>query len=119
LLEEGKLSEQDALATYTEHIAIQVSAEVEKHLPTLAVPNSRMLITGGGAFNQFLIQRLKSHLEPMRVEIELPDPRLVNFKEALIMALLGVLRWRDEPTTLATVTGAVRESIGGAVWNGS
>ena len=119
LLEEGKLSEQDALATYTEHIAIQVSAEVEKHLPGLGLPNTRILVTGGGAFNQFLVERLKSHLEPMRVEVELPDTRLVNFKEALIMALLGVLRWRDEPSTMATVTGASKDGIGGAIWQGT
>ena len=119
LLESGKLSEQDALATYTEHIAIQVSEEVEKHLPGLSLSNNRILVTGGGAFNQFLVERLRSHLEPMRVEVELPDPRLVNFKEALIMALLGVLRWRDEPTTMSTVTGATRDSIGGAVWMGA
>ncbi len=118
LLDSAHLSDEDALATYTEHIAVQVSAEVEKHLPSLGLPNARMLVTGGGAFNQFLVDRLRAHLEPMRVEVDVPEEKLVNYKEALVMALLGVLRWREEPTTLATVTGAAKDGIGGAVWMG-
>jgi anhydro-N-acetylmuramic acid kinase len=118
LLESGKLKDEDALCTYTEHIAAQVSAEVEKHLHRLALPNARMLVTGGGAFNRFLVERLRYYLEPMRMEVDIPDPVLVNFKEALIMALLGVLRWRDEPSAMSSVTGASRDSIGGAIWSG-
>jgi anhydro-N-acetylmuramic acid kinase len=119
LLQRGDLSDSDALRTYTEHIAVQVALAVEKQLPDFDIPNTRLLVTGGGAFNHFLINRLREHLEPMRVEVELPEATLVNFKEALIMALLGVLRWRDEATTIASVTGAVRDSIGGAVWTGA
>jgi anhydro-N-acetylmuramic acid kinase len=47
-----------------------------------------------------------------------PDANIVNYKEAIVMALLGVLRWREENTVLHTVTGASRSSIGGAVWIG-
>ncbi len=119
LLQQGNLPDEDALRTYTEHIAVQVSGEVEKHLPAIGLPSARMLITGGGAFNHFLIDRLRHYLEPMRVEVEVPDPALVNFKEALVMALLGVLRWRDEPTTISSVTGASRDGVGGAVWSGA
>ncbi len=119
LLELGNMKDEDALRTFTEHIAVQVSAEVEKHLPRLGLPNSRMLVTGGGAFNLFLMERLRYHLEPMRVEVVIPDANLVNYKEALIMALLGVLRWRDEPTTLSTVTGASKDGTGGAIWSGA
>ena len=50
---------------------------------------------------------------------EAADKRTVEFKEALVMALLGVLRWREEDTVLSTVTGASRPSIGGALWMGS
>jgi anhydro-N-acetylmuramic acid kinase len=52
----------------------------------------------------------------MRVSVEVPDADIVNYKEAIIMALLGVLRWREEPTVMASVTGASRDSVGGAVW---
>jgi anhydro-N-acetylmuramic acid kinase len=74
------------------------------------------MVTGGGAFNDHLMERLRAHLEPMRVIAERPDAKLVNYKEALIMGLLGVLRWREDLTTLASVTGASRDSIGGALW---
>jgi anhydro-N-acetylmuramic acid kinase len=52
------------------------------------------------------------------VELVVPDTALVDFKEALVMALIGVLRWREENNVLASVTGASRDSIGGAVWIG-
>jgi anhydro-N-acetylmuramic acid kinase len=51
-------------------------------------------------------------------EVVVPDTALVDYKEALIMALIGVLRWREENNVLASVTGASRDSIGGAVWIG-
>jgi anhydro-N-acetylmuramic acid kinase len=57
------------------------------------------------------------HLERFQVEIIIPDAGLVAYKEALIMGLLGVLRWREENTTLASVTGADRDSVGGAIYN--
>jgi anhydro-N-acetylmuramic acid kinase len=43
---------------------------------------------------------------------------VINYKEALVMALIGVLRWRQEYNVLSSVTGAIRDSIGGAVWIG-
>ena len=77
---------------------------------------ARLLATGGGAFNSFLIERLRGyHLQPMGIEIVVPDHNLVNYKEALIMALIGVLRWREEYTVIDSVTGAHRSSIGGAL----
>jgi anhydro-N-acetylmuramic acid kinase len=45
-----------------------------------------------------------------------PDPRTIDFKEALVFAYLGLLRWRGLPNALASVTGASRDSIGGAVY---
>ena len=77
-----------------------------------------MLVTGGGALNTFLIERLTEALKIFNVEVVIPEKNIVEYKEALIMALLGVLRWREEDTVLKTVTGATRSSIGGAVWIG-
>jgi anhydro-N-acetylmuramic acid kinase len=116
ILIQSGLSNNDLLATYTEHIASQVSTAVEKHLAEIGSPMPKMMVTGGGAFNDHLMERLRAHLEPMRVISERPDAKLVNYKEALIMGLLGVLRWREDLTTLASVTGASRDSIGGALW---
>ena len=64
------------------------------------------------------MSRLKEVLADIGVTVESPDDDLINFKEAIIMALIGVLRWREENNTLASVTGASRDSIGGCVWIG-
>jgi len=111
------LSTADALRTYTEHIAGQVRRAVE----TLLIGDGgavRLLATGGGAHNTFLIGRIRERLSGPGVEVVVPDAALVDYKEALIMALIGVLRWREENNVLASVTGASRDSIGGAVWIG-
>jgi len=113
---EGGIAVEDALRTYVEHIAVQVGKAVEGLLADAAP--YKMLITGGGAHNTFLIARLKEVLSPLGVEVVVPDGQLVDFKEALVMALIGVLRWREENNVFASVTGASRDSIGGAVWIG-
>ncbi len=96
----------DRLATVVEHIAQQLAT-------ALAFADGPVLVTGGGAHNTFLLERLRS-LTTTRIEV--PDVRTVDFKEALIFALLGVLRMREEVNTLASVTGAGRDSVGGAVY---
>lgn len=107
----------DQLRTFTEHIAIQVAASVDA-LKKNADPRvtEKLLVTGGGAFNDFLVSRLSTLLNEKNVELVLPDVGLVAYKEALIMALIGVLRWREEVNVLSSVTGARRDSIGGALW---
>ena len=122
----GRLTTADALRTYVQHIAEQVGRAVRSLLAeaagstgaTGAAGTSRMLVTGGGAHNTFLIGRLREVLEDTGVEVVVPDTGLVDYKEALVMALIGVLRWREENNVLASVTGASRDSIGGAVWIG-
>ena len=109
---------EDKLRTYAEHIAMQVSYAVQQIIKKpLDVP-AKMLVTGGGAFNNFLVKRLQQHLEPYNLVVEVPGDTIINYKEALVMALLGVLRWREEYTVMKSVTGATRNSIGGAVWIG-
>lgn len=115
IIEQYQLSTSDALATYVEHIAIQVPQSLQEHL-TVGQPET-MLVTGGGAFNGFLIERMQHHLRNT-VQLALPGEQVIQYKEALIMALLGVLRWREQPTVLSSVTGAQRDSVGGAFWMG-
>jgi anhydro-N-acetylmuramic acid kinase len=116
------LPHHDELRTYTEHIVQQVKKAVEGRQASSVngqePERSKLLVTGGGALNTFLVQRLREELEESGIEVVVPDEKLVQYKEALVMALIGVLRWRQEYNTLASVTGAQRDSIGGALWIG-
>jgi len=116
LIEAAGLLTADALRTYTEHIVQQIVYAINNL--TTSGDTQQMLVTGGGAFNSFLIHRLQQALNIFNIEVLVPDENLIKYKEALIMALLGVLRWREEDTVLQSVTGASRSSIGGAVWIG-
>lgn len=106
----------NALRTYTEHIVIQIKKAIAglKKQPA----RSKLLVTGGGAFNTFLVKQLQEHLQELHIEVVVPDAKLVKYKEALIMALIGVLRWREKTNVLSSVTGAERDSVGGALWMG-
>lgn len=106
----------DMLRTYVEHIIQQIKNVIEN--PKSETRNPKLLVTGGGAFNLFLIERLSEELSSIGIEVIVPNENLVKYKEALIMALIGVLRWRQEYNVLSSVTGAERNSIGGALWIG-
>lgn len=99
---------EDRMHTVTEHIAIQLAQAIPDHA-------TNMLMTGGGTRNTFLCDRLATHTN---TELVIPDGLLIDFKEALIFALLGVLRLRNEVNCLASVTGASADNVGGAVYNG-
>jgi len=73
----------------------------------------KMLVTGGGAFNTFLIELISGKTP---VELVIPANEIVNFKEALIFAFLGVLKVRDEINCLASVTGAKCDSSAGIMY---
>jgi len=121
LIKKEGIPVNDALRTYTEHIVVQIKKAISNSRVAASIPidiGTRLLATGGGAFNLFLIERLKEQLEELNIEVIVPDANLVNYKEALIMALIGVLRWREEYNVLSSVTGAARDSIGGALWLG-
>lgn len=96
----------DRMRTAVEHIAGQVARELGRS------GAETVLVTGGGAHNGFLVERITA-LGTVRPE--LPSKELIDYKEALIFALLGLLRLRSEHNTLASVTGAARGSIGGAL----
>ena len=111
---------QDKLRTAVEHIAIQIKKSLDAVLKKSNQEDldRKMLVTGGGAHNRFLVSRLSELIKGIAVETVIADPMLADFKEALIMAFIGVLRWREETNVLSSVTGASRDSIGGAVWMG-
>ena len=98
---------EDILRTFCEHVAIQIAA-------ALPAKNGKILVTGGGAYNDFLIGRMQSHLPD--TEIVIPQRKILEFKEALIFALLGVLKLRGEINVLSSVTGAKHDHSSGSVY---
>jgi anhydro-N-acetylmuramic acid kinase len=119
LIKNSGCSIPDALRTYIEHIAIQIKNAITELMSHSSLTTSYSLLsTGGGAHNNFLIEKLQQTLQPLNITITIPEKNIIDFKEAIIMAFIGVLRWREENNVLASVTGAKRNSIGGAVWIG-
>jgi anhydro-N-acetylmuramic acid kinase len=116
ILKSFNLSIEDLLCTYSEHICIQIKNSLHAFGNEIT---QKLFITGGGAFNNFLIKRLQKNLTEINFEIFIPSGEVIKYKEALIMALLGILRWREQYTVLSSVTGAVRNTIGGALWMGT
>jgi anhydro-N-acetylmuramic acid kinase len=104
---------EDRLHTAVEHLALQTAAAVQA--PAL---NARMLASGGGANNDYLLNRMAYHLgrRGFEVEIIVPDPRVTGFKEAILIALMGALRLAGLPNCMREVTGAQKDAIGGAVY---
>ena len=106
LIDSFGMTTDDILATYCEHIALQTSCHVRL--------GSKVLVTGGGAFNKYLIERMTAVAKT--VIFHIPDDLTVNFKEALIFAFLGVLYVSDIPSCLSSVTGSLHDNIGGAMY---
>lgn len=109
-------SNDDLLHTMTVHIASQVAAAVQQH--PHGKEQATMLVTGGGAFNSFLVAQITKAIAPYNVTVTVPNAAVVQYKEAVVMALIGTLRWREETNVLSSVTGASRDSVGGALWLG-
>ncbi|UUV20563.1 anhydro-N-acetylmuramic acid kinase [Paenimyroides aestuarii] len=108
LIEKYQLTAQDSLSTVTEHIAYQIASILTKE-------NAKLLVTGGGAFNEHLINRLKIYSP--HTTIVLGSKELIEFKEAIIFAFLGVLRITNVPNVLSSVTGATHDHCAGVVFN--
>lgn len=102
-----RISTQDILATFVEHIAIQIGKSIENQ------PVGKMLITGGGARNKFLVERIQANTKH---EIVIPDNDIIDYKEALVFAFLGLLRKRNEINILKSVTGAGSDSCSGHIY---
>ena len=107
ILENYPISAEDKMRTFTEHIAFQIGKIIQDK-------TGKLLITGGGVYNDFLIGRIKNHLP--KTEIIIPNEKTIQYKEALIFALLGVLKLRNEINVLASVTGAKQNHSSGEVF---
>ncbi|WP_185289099.1 anhydro-N-acetylmuramic acid kinase [Chryseobacterium lactis] len=94
----------DALATFTEHIAYQISTIINEY------GIKDILITGGGAYNSFLIEKIKAKTT---AEVILPEKEIIDYKEALIFAFMGVLRMNNEINVLSSATGSTADHSSG------
>lgn len=108
----------DMLHTIVHHIAVQIGQAIKKNGKSNDGLPKKMLVTGGGAHNDFLIQKIQEYCKTFNIHLHVPDEKTIDYKEAIVMALIGALRWREEISVLQRVTGASRDSIGGALWMG-
>lgn len=99
-------STRDLLRTFTEHIAWQINRALPEN------PDIKLLISGGGALNLFLIQRIKSL---SKVQVFVAENKILHYKEALIFGFLGVLRFINEANCLSSVTGASSDHCSGSL----
>mgnify|MGYP000963239071 CR=1 FL=1 len=106
VLNSTNTSTETNIATITEHIAIQIANRLN------ASESKNVFITGGGAKNLFLIERIKTHFNGT---VTIPSEQTIDFKEALIFAFLGVLFLENIPNCLPSVTGARKSVVGGVL----
>lgn len=106
MIDKHNLSLKDILRTFVEHIAMQISKKIDSD------SEKTVLITGGGAFNTFLIERLQSHT---KTQLIIPEESIINYKEALVFALLGFLKDEGKNNCLKSVTGASKDHSSGVV----
>jgi len=95
------------LCTFTHHVALQIT----KNLDNLT--SSKVLITGGGSFNTFLLELIQKQT---KTKIEIPSATIINYKEALIFGFLGVLKLLGENNVLSSVTGAAHDHSSGVIF---
>jgi len=108
MLNSSGLAIPDIMRTFSEHIAYQII----KGLPKL---NGKMLLTGGGAYNTFLIELLQQQADNLQLII--PDALTIEFKEALLFGFLGLLRLEGNINVLASVTGAQHDHSSGIIYS--
>ncbi len=107
LLEKYSIPMEDVLHTYVCHIGEIIAMAINK------VEAKKVLVTGGGAYNDFLMEKIKAKTD---ADISVPDDALVQYKESLIFALLGVLKWSGEINVLSSVTGARKDHSSGIIY---
>ena len=112
LIINGSYSIEDRLRTTVEHIAVQISNSL------FLSPGTTLFTTGGGAFNHFLIETIEEHISRHGIHVVVPDSNVVQFKEALIFAFLGLLRHLGRVNVFSSVTGAERDSCSVGVYLG-
>lgn len=105
-------STENLLHTAIHHICEKVAQQVKLNG---SEKSSSLLVTGGGALNHFLIEVLQEKLDE-GTKVVVPEKELIEFKEAVVFALMGALRIEQEINVLKSVTGAKRDSSSGVLY---
>ena len=105
ITEKYKIKEVDILATYIEHASFQIKRNIDN--------GSKVLLTGGGTFNDNLIKTLN---HDSKINFIVPDKTIINYKESLIFALLGYLKINGKVNCLRSVTGASNDHSSGDIY---
>ena len=108
LIDSFSIDNHDVLNTYIEHITEQIKISIKNNKE-----NENILVTGGGAYNQTIIKKLKNKLN---CKVIIPKKEIIDNKEALIFAYLGLLRFKNKINCLKTVTGAKKNHSCGTVF---
>lgn len=104
------LSIEDRLNTCIQHEAYQIAQAITPFIEK----DGKVLVTGGGAKNDFFVEKIQFYTKN-ELKIVVPSREIVDFKESIVFAFMGVLRWRNEINCLSSVTGAKNDSSGGVV----
>ncbi len=111
ILKKYEITLEEKLRTFYEHAAIQISKATQTN--TFLKGKGLVLCTGGGTYNTFLMERISQHSNSRML---IPGKELIDFKEAMVFAFLGVLRMTEQVNCLQSVTGANADNTGGCVY---
>lgn len=112
LLHKYELKLPDIMHTYIAHVAFQIARAATK----LQVKNENLVVTGGGRHNTFLMENLFLSLQKMNIKIDTTiSNEVIDFKEAIIFAFLGLRTLTLKTNTLSSVTGAKIPSVSGSI----
>lgn len=98
---------KDVMNTFSNHIAYQLIKNINGE-------KNKILVTGGGAYNEYLIEKIKLY-DNNKNEWIIPNDNLVNYKEALIFAFMGLLKRMNKQNILNDVTGCKFKISGGNI----
>ncbi len=107
ILDNAPASLEDKLYTAVKHIAYQIARATDSS------SSKKILLTGGGAHNSFLVEAIRRECPQT---LHLPEAQIIDFKEALIFAFMGILRKAERINCLASATGAHRDSCCGVIY---
>jgi len=107
-------SVQDSLASFYTFASVSICTALDK---TLFNNGGKMLATGGGAYNSFFMEELRKRLGSLGIELVIPEKRIIDYKEAMLIALAASFRLNGKPNFYSSVTGARESVCGGVLYN--